>query len=121
MVHDLIAWSQSKLPRMLSSPLKAGPYDKSKRYLMIAHPHGLLVCGWWNILARFGRGYGTVQNDPFDGLKVKMCFAPIVGKLPFHGHMCADVVEHIGMTFLAVLLSDEHWGGFDTAATFLVA
>lgn len=81
-VVRLASLSSSKRPRLLRAQTK--PYDRSRRYLLAAHPHGILNYGWWNLIARFG------VKPLLDGLELVMCMAPAVQWYPIYGEIFED-------------------------------
>jgi len=80
-VRRFVALGSSSKPRLIRAQSK--PYDKSKQYLLAAHPHGILNFGWWNLIARFGL-------DLVDGIKLVFCMAPAVQYYPLYGEIFGD-------------------------------
>jgi hypothetical protein len=80
-VRRFVALGSSSKPRLVRAQSK--PYDKSKQYLLAAHPHGILNFGWWNLIARFGL-------DLVDGIKLVFCMAPAVQYYPLYGEIFGD-------------------------------
>ena len=81
-VVRLASLSSSKRPRLLRAQTK--PYDRTRRYVLAAHPHGILNYGWWNLIARFG------VKPLLDGLELVMCMAPAVQWYPIYGEIFED-------------------------------
>ena len=82
-VQRLVALGSSKRPRLVRAQTR--PYDKSRQYLLAAHPHGILNYGWWNLIARFGL-------ELVDGLQLVMCVAPAVQYYPLYFEIFGDRV-----------------------------
>lgn len=80
-VRRLVALGSSSKPRLIRAQSKE--YDRSKQYLLAAHPHGILNFGWWNLIARFGL-------DLVDGIKLVFCMAPAVQYYPLYGEIFGD-------------------------------
>lgn len=90
-VHRFLKYSSSPIPRALSA--NTVPYDKNKQYVVTIHPHGVLACGWFNLLSRYlyddNRGSSFKEDGSIlmNGIPVYLCFAPVVQLLPFHGEI----------------------------------
>jgi hypothetical protein len=77
-VRRVAALGSSTKPRLIRAQSKA--YDTSKQYILAAHPHGLLNCGWMNLIARYGLKL-------VDGLDLVMCMAPGFKWYPLYGEI----------------------------------
>lgn len=92
---NLIAFGSSNKPRLVNAQKK--PYDVlNKQYMVLIHPHGVLCDAWFNLLPRLtGKTFRTEGNGCMNGLKMVLCFAPMVQHFPLHGHIygkrCTDV------------------------------
>eukprot|EP00928_Gymnodinium_smaydae_P022270 TRINITY_DN1875_c0_g2_i2.p1 TRINITY_DN1875_c0_g2~~TRINITY_DN1875_c0_g2_i2.p1 ORF type:complete len:403 (+),score=32.38 TRINITY_DN1875_c0_g2_i2:42-1211(+) len=97
-VHWAIQYGSSRQPRFIKA--RREPYDTNKQYLISHHPHGLLICSWFNWLGReevpsatnpFDNGFSSGLKA-LDGLLVNLCVAPAVQYMTLHGEMYRDKV-----------------------------
>eukprot|EP00392_Amoebophrya_sp_AT5.2_P013530 g13654.t1 len=82
--------------------------EPEPQYIISLHPHGILCCGWFNLIGRFSRNWSDSDRlDLMDRLKLVLCFAPAVQHMPLHGDMyrqnCSDATSRT----LARILSDK--------------
>uniref|UniRef100_A0A7S4QVL5 Acyltransferase n=1 Tax=Alexandrium monilatum TaxID=311494 RepID=A0A7S4QVL5_9DINO len=109
-VHHAIQFGSSRRPRFLRA--RREPYDPNKQYVVAHHPHGILLCSWFNWL---GREEGPSPTDPsdcgfstrvkaLDGLPVNLCFAPAVQFMALHGEMYRDKVTDASASTLRSIL-----------------
>lgn len=86
LICTAIKYGSSEQPKLVQAQSK--PYDRNKQYLGLLHPHGVLADSWFNLLARHTSDrFRTVGNMCMDGIKIVLCFAPIVQHLLAHGHI----------------------------------
>ena len=85
-----MAYGSSSLPKTVRA--QRDPYDPDKQYLVSIHPHGVICCGWFNLLSRNcredeerGTRYFRNRLDLMDGIDLTLCFAPCVQYAPLHG------------------------------------
>lgn len=109
-VHRLIRLGSSNRPRFIRA--RRVPYDTNKQYVVSVHPHGVLLCGWFNWLGReetpsfkdpADRGFSS-GIKALDGLVTNLCFAPAVQHYALHGEMYRDkVTDAQGATMRRIL------------------
>jgi len=93
-LRRLIAYGCSNSPRYFDA--QRTPLDPSKQYLIAMHPHGLLCCGMFNVIARAepnfqDKGFETI----FSGggtIKPILCVAKELQVLPVYGEVYRDRV-----------------------------
>ncbi|CAD7923907.1 unnamed protein product [Amoebophrya sp. A120] len=98
LVHLFCSYGSSREPRFVNAARKK-LYDKNSakpsQYLATLHPHGILCCGWFNLISRLALDWSATDRlEIMDGLPVFLCFAPMIQHLPLHGDMymqnCGD-------------------------------
>jgi hypothetical protein len=66
------------------------PYDPEKKYILAAHPHGMLCDGIFNGCARAEPNFKV--DGRFEklapGVRGTLCFAPAVQSYPLYGELC---------------------------------
>ena len=111
-VRGFLRLGASRRPRLVRAQTK--PYDASKRYMLCAHPHGILNGGWWNLISRYGLKL-------VDGLELIMCVAPAVQWYPLYGELFEDRVTDASRKTITRILRDTKLtpclipGGFSEA------
>mmetsp|Transcript_26514 Transcript_26514/g.49990 ORF Transcript_26514/g.49990 Transcript_26514/m.49990 type:complete len:392 (-) Transcript_26514:180-1355(-) len=109
-VHRLIRFGSSNRPRFIKA--RRVPYDRNKQYVVSVHPHGVLLCSWFNWLGREETPSLTDSSDrgfssgikALDGLVTNLCFAPAVQHYMLHGEMYRDkVTDAQGATMRRIL------------------
>eukprot|EP00811_Abedinium_folium_P000048 NODE_10043_length_1380_cov_11.401437.p1 GENE.NODE_10043_length_1380_cov_11.401437~~NODE_10043_length_1380_cov_11.401437.p1 ORF type:complete len:409 (+),score=72.20 NODE_10043_length_1380_cov_11.401437:70-1227(+) len=97
-VHKFLQYGSSRKPRFIKA--RRVPYDTSRQYLMSHHPHGLLLCPWFNWLSReeapsrsdaADQGFST-RFHVMDDLVMTLCFAPAVQYMFLHSEIYRDKV-----------------------------
>lgn len=96
-IHDFTRFGSSNRPRFVSAQRE--PYDRNKQYMITLHPHGILCCAWFNLIARHAKlddkNNFSTQFYMLDGIQTVLHFAPAVQFYPLHGEMyrdkCTDV------------------------------
>lgn len=95
-VRSFVAYGCSNLPRYFDA--QRNPLDPSKQYVIAMHPHGLLCCGMFNVIARAERNLQEKGCETIFGgrgtIKPVLCVAPAVQWFPFYGEVygnsCTD-------------------------------
>jgi len=97
-VHRFVRFGSSNRPQFLRA--RREPYDLQKQYMVSHHPHGVLLCPWFNWLGREELPSATDPQDKgfstklkaLDGLAVNLCVAPAVQFYSLHGEIYRDKV-----------------------------
>lgn len=121
-IHDFTRFGSSNRPRFVRA--QSAPYDPKKQYLVTLHPHGILCCSWFNLIARHAKQSPDRNLSAclymLDGLKIVLHFAPAVQFYPLHGEMyrdkCTDVTtKSLRTTFKNGMSPALSPGGFSEA------
>jgi len=105
-VHQSFRYGVKDTPARLESrltlPLKP---PSEKRYLICIHPHGLLVDGWHNLIAKEPQSFWPDSSSigGIANLKPFLCFSPVIQYVPGHqelyrercGGASSKDVEHV--------------------------
>eukprot|EP00811_Abedinium_folium_P036786 NODE_9462_length_1423_cov_4.329475.p1 GENE.NODE_9462_length_1423_cov_4.329475~~NODE_9462_length_1423_cov_4.329475.p1 ORF type:complete len:374 (+),score=69.43 NODE_9462_length_1423_cov_4.329475:51-1172(+) len=96
--HKFLQYGSSRKPRFIKA--RRVPYDTSRQYIMSHHPHGVLLCPWFNWLSReeapslcdaTDHGFST-RFHVMDNLVMTLCFAPAVQYMLLHSEIYRDKV-----------------------------
>jgi len=107
-IHRFIDFGSSRRPKFV--PCHTKPFDPKKQYLCALHPHGILVCGFYNLISRFGKDFTSNAFELMDGIRIKLCFAPLVQHFPFHGEMYGNRVTDASASTIRKILNDKKEG-----------
>ena len=108
LIHRFIDFGSSRRPKFV--PCQTKPFDPKKQYLCCLHPHGILVCGFYNLISRFGKDFTSDSFELMDGLRIVLCFAPAVQHFPLHGEMYGNRVFDASASTIRRILNDKKEG-----------
>lgn len=89
LAHQLMSFGSAAEAKFVRR--QAVPYDTKKQYVISLHPHGVMICPWFNLLSRDCPDFHE-NLSLMDNLKVMLCIAPAVNLMPLHGELYRDRV-----------------------------